>query len=81
VTPDHDAEMDALAAQLEAAGIITIRTCPDGQVEYQLTQIGTQLGRRLAMTGDEDEAQALLDAFMEKGPTPEEARPSRDGPI
>jgi hypothetical protein len=61
--------MDALAAQLEAAGIITIRTRPDGQVEYQLTQAGSQLGRRLAMTGDEDEALALLDAFMEKGQT------------
>jgi hypothetical protein len=67
--PDRDAEMDAIASQLEAVGIITIRTRPDGQVEYQLTQVGTQLGRRLAMTGDEDEALAMLDALLEKGQT------------
>ena len=67
-TPDHEAEMAALAAQLEAAGIFTNRTSPDGQVEYQLTEAGTQLGRGLAITGDEDEAPALLDVFMEDEP-------------
>jgi hypothetical protein len=67
MTDDHDAEMDALAAQLEAAGIITIRTNEAGQIEYQLTDTGTQFGRRLAMTGDEDEALAMLQALMVDG--------------
>ena len=61
---------DALHAcrrPLEAAGIITIRTNEAGQVEYQLTDTGTQLGRRLAMTGDEDEALAMLQALMVDG--------------
>lgn len=62
---DHDAEVDALAAQLKAAGTLTIRTRPDGRIEYQLTPTGSQLGRRLAMTGDEDEALGMLDALLD----------------
>jgi hypothetical protein len=30
--PDHDAELDALAAQLEAAGYPTVSTVHDGTV-------------------------------------------------
>jgi hypothetical protein len=29
---DHDAEMDAIAADLEAAGILTVSSEPDGTI-------------------------------------------------
>jgi hypothetical protein len=32
MTEDHDAEMDAIAAELEAAGILTVTTEADGSV-------------------------------------------------
>ena len=39
-TVDHSAELDALAAQLEAAGYLIVIQRPDGGVEYQLTSEG-----------------------------------------
>jgi DNA-binding PadR family transcriptional regulator len=49
--PDHDAELDALAAQLSEAGYLTIVKRPDGGVSYQLTEDGAQVARQLAMSG------------------------------
>jgi hypothetical protein len=58
---------------------------------WTLTEMGTRLGGRLAMSGDEDEAVALLDALLDAAEADtlpgqasrprEEARPLRDGPL
>ena len=62
--PDHDAELDALAAQLKAAGYIVIVTRPDGGVAYQLTAEGTRVARQLAMSS-EDAQDALLAGLLD----------------
>jgi hypothetical protein len=63
--PDHDAEPDALAAELETAGYLVISTRPDGGVDYMLTPEGARVARQLAMCSEENQdvlLEALLDA-------------------
>ena len=62
--PDHDAELDALAAQLESAGFLKTTSLPDGTVEYQLTPDGASVARQLAMS-EEDGQDALLAALLD----------------
>ena len=59
---DHDAEMDAIAAELEAAGLLTIGTDDKGDTTYALTREGKAIGRQLAMTQGDD---ARLDIISE----------------
>jgi hypothetical protein len=43
--PDaHIAELDAIAAEFEAAGILTVTTKADGTVIYALTREGKAIG-------------------------------------
>jgi len=63
---DHDAEMDAIREQLEKAGLVETYVDEDGQDAMRLTPKGAQMGRALAMAGDEDAA-AVLDALLERG--------------
>jgi DNA-binding MarR family transcriptional regulator len=62
--PTHDAETDAIVAELEKAGLVETFTNDEGKVAYRLTPKGAQLGRSLALAGDEDAAvlDGLLDA-------------------
>lgn len=60
---DPDAEFDTMAAQLEAASLLTVITLPDGIVEYQLTPEGARVARQLAMS-DEAGQDALLAALL-----------------
>jgi hypothetical protein len=62
-----DPEMDAIFAQLEAAGLLTIGLDAEGRETWTLTPEGAQVARRLAM-GDEDTINAILDAV--EGGTP-----------
>jgi hypothetical protein len=65
---DHDAEMDAIAAELEAAGILTVTTEADGSVTYALTREGKAIGRQLAMTQGEDARLAMLNELLDASP-------------
>jgi hypothetical protein len=60
---DHDAEMDAIAAELESAGILTVTA--DGTVTYALTREGKGIGRQLAMTQGEDARLAMLNQLLD----------------
>jgi hypothetical protein len=62
---DHDAEMDAIAAELEAAGILTVTTGADGSVIYALTREGKAIGRQFAMTQGEDARLAMLNELLD----------------
>ncbi len=59
---DHDAEMDALLDQLEAAGMVEVYT-DDGQQAMRLTPDGERVARQLAMAG-EDGQDALLAGLL-----------------
>jgi hypothetical protein len=59
---DHDAEYDALADMLEAAGLAERYVTEDGADAMRLTERSAQVARALAMSGDETALSALLDA-------------------
>jgi len=65
---EHDAEMDAIAAELEAAGILTVTTERDGTVTYALSREGKAIGRQLAMTQGEDARLAMLNELLDASP-------------
>ncbi len=75
---DHDAEMDALLDQLEAAGLVEVYVNEDGRNAMRLTPAGEQVSRQLAMTDDAGQGD-LMAALLEAAEAQEEARPSRDG--
>jgi hypothetical protein len=56
------------AAELEAAGILTVTTEPDGTVTYALTREGKAIGRQLAMTQGEDARLAMLNELLDASP-------------
>jgi hypothetical protein len=68
MTEDHDAEMDAIAAELEAAGILTVTTEPDGTVTYALTREGKAIGRQLAMTAGDDARLTMFNELLDGSP-------------
>jgi hypothetical protein len=62
VTDDRDAQLDALAVQLEAAGLLETYLRDDGKAAYRLTEAGAGVGKALAMRGDG--SAELLDALL-----------------
>jgi hypothetical protein len=64
VAEGHTAELDAKVAELSAAGVLGEFIDQDGRPSLRLTPQGAAVGRRLAMTGDKDEAQAVIDALL-----------------
>jgi hypothetical protein len=65
---DRNAEMDAIAAELEAAGILTVISDDDGTLTYALTREGKAIGRQLAMTQGEDARLAMLNEVLDASP-------------
>lgn len=61
---DHDAELDAILEQVEAAGLVEQFTDEDGRPAMRLTPEGVRVARQLAMLG-EDGQDALMDALLE----------------
>jgi hypothetical protein len=59
--PTHDAETDAIVAELEQAGLIEVQVRPDGLQAYTLPEQGGRVGRMLAMAGDD--ADVVLDGL------------------
>lgn len=66
---DPDAELDTIVAMLGDAGRIVSYVDDEGQNSMRLTERGAQMGRALAVAGDDAESvlAALLDAA---GPGP-----------
>jgi len=60
---DHEAELDALVAMLEAAGLLR-QTIDEGKAALQLTPKGAQVARQIAM-GSEDDALAMFSALLD----------------
>ena len=76
-----DTDMDAIVAELAAAGLLTIGHDAEGRETWTLTPAGEQVANQIAMS-TEDDGVALLTALLdvasetsEKWPAPE-----RDGP-
>ena len=59
----HDAETDAIVAELETAGLVETFTNDEGKVAYRLTAKSAQLGRSIALAWDEDAA-VVLDGLL-----------------
>ena len=62
---DHDAEMDAIVAMLEDAGLIESHTNEDGKAALRLTPRGAQIGGAMAMVGEDADSDEVLDAMLE----------------
>jgi hypothetical protein len=62
------AELDAILAELEGAGILTATTEADGAVTYALTREGKAIGRQLAMTQGEDARLSMLNELLDASP-------------
>ena len=62
---DPDAELDAIVAMLEEAGLVEQYTNEDGQEALRLTPKGAQLGRARALSGEDVGAEAMLDALLD----------------
>jgi hypothetical protein len=60
-------EIEAIAEQLAAVGLIAIHVADDGSVSYSLTRKGAEVGRSLPLGGD---AGAILDALITDGRDP-----------
>ena len=56
MTADHDAEYDAVVKMLADAGLTETYTDDDGKEAIRLTVRGAQVGRAMAMAGDDDAA-------------------------
>jgi hypothetical protein len=50
---DHDAELDAILEQFEAAGLVEQYVDQEGRPAMRLTPEGVRVGRQLAMLGED----------------------------
>jgi hypothetical protein len=57
---DHDAETDAIVAELEKAGLVEVTTDEQGREVWTLTAEGERVGNMLAMVADEDQRMTVL---------------------
>jgi len=69
-TEDHDAEMDAIAGELEAAGLLALGTDAEGHITYTLTREGKAIGRQLAMTQSDDARLTIINELLEESTYP-----------
>jgi hypothetical protein len=68
VTADPDAELDRIVAMISEAGLIEAYVNEDGRPALRLTEKGAQMGRALAMAGDDADPEAVLAALLEGRP-------------
>ena len=64
--PTRDDDYERIVAMLEEAGLAEAYIDEDGKEAIRLTERGTQLGRAMAMAGDEADAEAMLNALLEE---------------
>jgi len=50
---DRDAELDAIVSMLEDAGLVEPHVKEDGKDALRLTEKGAQVGRAMAMAGED----------------------------
>ena len=62
-TSDHDAELDALVAMLSEASLVEEDIDVSDRPALRLTATVVQIGRAMAMAGDDADAEAMLDAL------------------
>ena len=60
-----DAEYEVIIAMLTDAGLVESYVTEDGAEARRLTERGEQVGRALAMAGDDD-ATGVLDALLDQ---------------
>ncbi len=65
--PTHDAEMDAIVAELEKTGLVETYVDQDGQEAMRLTAKGAAMGRALAMAGEDVDPDAVLEQLLGQG--------------
>jgi len=63
----HGAETDEIVAELEEAGLLETYVDDDGQDAMRLTPKGAQMGRALAMAGEDVDPDAMLEQLLEQG--------------
>ena len=63
---EHDADLDEIVTMLEGASLIESYVDEDGRDALRLTPKGAQLGRAMAMAGDEAGADEVLAALLEE---------------
>ena len=63
--PTHDAETDAIVAQLGEAGLIEVYVNEEGKETYRLTAKGAPVARAIALAGEDGET--VLDALLGGG--------------
>lgn len=51
-----EVEVEAIAAELEAAGLLAVESRDDGDVAYTLTPAGDHVARQMKMSGEDDAA-------------------------
>ena len=67
---DDDAEMDAIVAMLEDADLVKQYVNEDDKLALRLTKKGAQVGRAMAMAGDDDRSALSLGGARGAGPHP-----------
>lgn len=63
--PENDAELDAIAAELEAAGLIEEYVNADGKAAMRFTPDVDQVARQMAMSS-QDDAQGTAQRVLER---------------
>jgi hypothetical protein len=63
--PMHDAETDAIVAELEQAGLVEVTTDEQGREVWTLTAEGERVGNMLAMVADEDQRLTVLSGLLD----------------
>jgi hypothetical protein len=66
---EHDAALDAILEQVEAAGLVEQVVDEDGQQAMRLTPEGVRVARQLTMLGD-DGQDVLMATLLEDGEEP-----------
>ncbi len=61
---NHEPDLQATADMLSEAGLVEEYVNQDGKPALRLSPKGAQLGRALAMAGDDADPQAVLEALL-----------------
>jgi DNA-binding MarR family transcriptional regulator len=64
---DHDAELDAILEQVEAAGLVEQYVDEEGKQAMRLTPEGERVARQLAMLGEDGQDELMAALLGEDG--------------
>jgi hypothetical protein len=63
--PTHDAETDAIVAELEKVGLVEVTIDDQGGEMWTLISEGERVGNMLAMVGDEDQRLTVITDLLD----------------